>query len=104
VHSRPARRAPACRARRTVVRSGRRFVLCGLHSHGAARAGDALLRAASADASLGVWLPGVSFALVLLFSAYVLGRPAPFPLTADTMLARDGTPHFSIADFASAAR
>jgi len=86
------------------VRGRRRFVVCGLRGSAAGHATDPLLHLAPRGASLGVWLPGVTFTLVLAFSAYVLGRPAPFPLSGDAVLARGGIPHFSIADFANANR
>lgn len=84
------------RFRRTVVRGRRRYSVCGLRK----RPPAPVVRVPIA----GVWLPGAGFLLVLIFSAYLMGRPAPFPLRAETALQRATVAHFSIDDFANASR
>jgi hypothetical protein len=85
------------RYRRTIVRGGRRYVLCG------PRAAPAKISAVKAPAA-GVWLPGATFVLVLLFSAYIIGRPLVYPLAERSPGQPGSIARFTIDDFVNASR
>ncbi len=85
---------PRGRFRRPVVRGGRRYAVCGLRS----RPSIVPLPKAA------MWLPGATLLLVLLFSAYVIGRPPAYPATPADRLPVASLAHYTLDDFANASR
>lgn len=94
------------RHRLAIVRNGRRYSLCGLGAyrargaHTVARA-RRTWRASGRRAGL---VPGATLALIVLFSALVLGYPPQQPDNPQTRTPIVGVAHYTFADFASASR
>ena len=79
-------RAKRRRHRRFVVRSGRRYIVCGIRGRGA-----------SFTTRFVTWVPGATLLLTMLVSLYAIERPLPpGPVVAVSP--------YSIEDFANAAR
>jgi hypothetical protein len=88
--------------RRVVIRSGRRFLVCGLRRSRRARAAP-VRSAADAGRRAGL-LPGATFLLVVLFSAYVFERPPHYPQDPGRQVPIVGVSGHTIEDLAAATR
>lgn len=88
--------------RRSIVRGLRHYVVCGrrapLVASAHPRAG-----AARAPGRAGL-LPGATLLLIVLFSAFVLGRPPGYPDDPQRHMPIAGVAHYSFADFVQASR
>ena len=53
---------------------------------------------------VGMWLPGVTLVLVVLFSAYVIDRPPTYPLGIESTVLHGNAARFTIDDFVRSSR
>lgn len=90
-----------------IVRNRRRYSACGLDAY-RARGSHAIARARNGshdrlDGRAGL-VPGATLALIVLFSAFVLGYPPIRPDNPQTRTPIVGVAHYTFSDFASASR
>jgi hypothetical protein len=85
------------RFRRLVVRGGRRYVVCGLRER-------PVSERASRERATSLMLPAAAFLAVLMFSAYIIGRPPASPLGFESAIPHGNVARFTIDDFVNASR
>jgi hypothetical protein len=82
------------RDRRTVVRNGRHFLVCGLRKRSA--------QATRARSLPNAWLPSITLLLVLIVSAIALERPPRYPDDPQRRLPIVSVARFTVEDFVAA--
>ncbi len=87
--------------RRSIFRGVRRYVVCGRR---APLASGAHPRAAARRPCRAGLVPGATLLLIVLFSAFVLGRPLGYPDDPQRHMPIAGVAHYSFADFVQASR
>jgi len=89
-----------------IVRNGRYYSACGLGGY-RARGTHAFARTRvlpNGQAGRAALLPGATLALIVLFSAFVLGYPPATPDNPQHRTPIVGVAHYTFSDFASANR
>lgn len=88
--------------RRTIVRGGRVYTICGRRPRHAFRTHPSV--GAHRIGRRAGLVPGATFVLIVLFSVFVLGRPPEFPDDPQRRAPIASYAHYSFADFAQASR